>query len=105
MTAPCVEIKLYAKKRETIRAVQWTGEMTPSMHKLIGGRDIRIEDVRAVGWIADREVHVDHARALMLNGTGWFARVGDWVFSASGEDLKVIGNELFLQIYEEVEQP
>lgn len=78
-------MKHYAKRREPIRAAQWTGELTPGVTELIG----------------QREVHVDGDRQLIL-GNGWLARVGDWIYSTSGEDLSVVSNEVFCKIYEEV---
>ena len=77
----------YAKKRESICAVQWTGEMAPDVAELIGAR----------------KVHVDGDRQLVL-GNGWYARVGDWIHSTSGEDLSVIGDEVFRNVYEEADE-
>lgn len=81
------EAKHYAKKREPIRSAQWTGEMTPDVAELIG----------------ERKAHLDSDRQLVL-GNGWYARVGDWINSPSGEDLSVIGDEVFRSIYEEVDE-
>lgn len=75
----------YAKKREVTCATQWTGEMMPAVMELIG----------------QRKVHVDNNQLIL--GNGWFARVGDWIMSTSGEDLTVIGDEVFRRIYEEVD--
>lgn len=79
--------KHYAKRRENIRAAQWLGEMTPDVAELIG----------------ERKAHIEVDRQLVL-GNGWYARVGDWINSASGEDLSVIGDEVFRKIYEEVDE-
>jgi len=79
--------KHYAKKRESIRTVQWTGEMTSDVAELVG----------------QRKVHVEGDRQLVL-GAGWFARVGDWIYSTSGEDLSVISDEVFRNVYEEVDE-
>jgi hypothetical protein len=83
-------MKHFAKRREPIVAVQWTGELTPDMTALIG----------------DRLFHVDGDRQLVFGnakGCGRFACVGDWIVSSSGEDLTVIGNEVFERVYEEVD--
>ena len=77
----------YAKKREPICAAQWTGEITPDVAELLG----------------ERKAHIDGDRQLVL-GNGWYARVGDWINSTSGEDLSVIGDEVFRKIYEEVDE-
>lgn len=82
--------KHFAKKREAIRAAQWSGEMTPDVADLIG----------------QRKVHVDSDRqpAQLMLGNGWYARVGDWICSTSGEDLSVISDEVFRNVYEEVDE-
>jgi outer membrane immunogenic protein len=59
--------RYYAKKRESVRAVQWNGEMTP--------------EVRGV--VRDRVVRVDGGQLEM--GGGWYARIGDWIYSTYGE--------------------
>lgn len=85
-------MKSYAKKRETVRAVQWTGSMTPEMTELIG----------------ERQVYINGERQLMFSNTkgpGRFAREGDWLMSTSGEDLTVIGDDVFRKTYEEVAAP
>jgi hypothetical protein len=78
--------KQYAKKREALRAAQWTGEMSEELAELIG----------------QRNVHTDGNRQLVI-GMGWVARVGDWIMSMSGEDLNVLSNDTFREIYEEVD--
>lgn len=80
-------MKHYAKKRESVRAAQWTGEMTPDVAELIG----------------ERKAHIDGDRQL-VRSNGWYARVGDWINSMFGEDLSVIGDEVFRKIYEEVDE-
>ena len=82
-------MKHYAKKRESVRAVQWTGEMTLEMRALIGERSIWID--------GDRQLMFGNAK-----GPGRFARVGDWVVSLSGEDLSLVGADEFRNAYEEV---
>jgi hypothetical protein len=82
-------VKTFAKKRESICAVQWTGEMTPEITELLGDRFISA---------AEDELVFANAK-----GPGRFARKGDWIGSASGEDLFVIGDVLFRKIYEEVD--
>lgn len=82
--------KRYAKKREPIRAVQWDGELSPDVVELVG----------------QREVHVDDDRQLIFSndkGPGRFAQVGDWIYSTSGEDLSLMGDDQFRKIYEEIE--
>lgn len=79
-------IKHYAKKRTPIRAVQWNGEMTPEALDLVGERAVRV-DKGQLEW-----------------GRGWEARVGDWIYSTSGEDLAVISDEVFRKVYEEVDE-
>ena len=79
-------IKHYAKKRTPISAVQWNGEMTPEALDLVGERAVRV-DKGQLEW-----------------GSGWEARVGDWIFSTSGEDLSVISDEVFRKVYEEVDE-
>jgi hypothetical protein len=83
--------KHYAKKRHPLRAVQWLGEITSDLRELIGDHDSRVD--------GDRQLVFSNAK-----GPGRFARVGDWIYSTSGEDLSVIGNEEFLKIYEEVDE-
>jgi hypothetical protein len=81
--------KYYAKKRDVMRAVQWTGEMTADVQELI----------------KYREVSVDPQQRLQL-GSGWHAwhaRVGDWIYSTSGEDLSVDSDEVFRKTYEAVD--
>lgn len=80
-------MKHYAKKREAVRAVQWTGAMTADVSELVGERKISI----------DGDIH------QLVLGNGWYARVGDWIYSASGEDLSVLSDEVFRKIYEEVD--
>jgi len=82
-----VTTKHYAKNREPIGAAQWTGEMTTEVRDLLGGR----------------AVNVVEARQLVL-GSGWYASVGDWILSSSGEDLSVISDEVFRRRYEEVDE-
>ena len=84
-------MKHYAKKREPVRAAQWTGEMTSEMKELLGERSISID--------GDRQLVFANAK-----GPGRFARVGDWVVSFSGEDLTLVGADEFRNAYEEVEQ-
>jgi hypothetical protein len=85
-------MKHYAKKREAVRAVQWTGSMTPEMTALLE---------------LQHSVHIDSARQLVFanaTGPGRFAREGDWIVSSSGEDFTVIGDEVFRNVYEEVDE-
>ena len=81
-------MKHYAKKREPVRAAQWTGEMTPEMKELLGERPISID--------GDRQLVFANAK-----GPGRFARVGDWIVSFSGEDLGLVGADEFRDAYEE----
>ena len=85
-------MKSYAKKRDAVRAVQWTGAMTPEMTELVGEQ---------------HSVHVDSNRQLVFSnakGPGRFAREGDWIISTSGEDLTVVGDDVFRTAYEEVDE-
>jgi hypothetical protein len=77
--------KLYAKKREAVRAVQWLGGKTPELVELLG-----------------QHGHYNADSQQLELGNGWYARVGDWILSASGEDVTVIGDEVFRKIYEEI---
>jgi len=70
-----VAVKLYAKRRERFCAVQWTGVMTPEVEELLQGRSDR---------------------------PGGPLSVGDWICSASGEDVWMISDEMFRKTYEEV---
>jgi hypothetical protein len=80
--------KCYAKKRESVRAVQWHGgEKTPELIELLGQRG-----------------HFNAETGQLELGSGWYARPSDWILSASGEDLSVISDEVFRQIYEEVDE-
>ena len=80
-------MKHYAKRREPIRAVQWIGgEKTPELIEMLGERG-----------------HYNADSQQLELGNGWYARVGDWITSTSGEDLAVIGAETFRKIYEEVD--
>ena len=82
------EAKLYAKRREPIHAVQWIGgAKTPELIELLGDRG-----------------HYNADSQQLELGNGWYARVGDWITSTSGEDLAVIGDETFRKIYEEVDE-
>ena len=80
----------YAKKRDVLRAVQWTGAMTADVEELIKGRR------------ASYCISVDAQQHLQL-GCGWHARIGDWIYSVSGEDLSVISDEVFRMNYEAVD--
>ena len=82
-------MKHYAKKRNTVRAVQWLGELTPDVGTLVND--------------GDRSVVIDAQQQLRL-GSGWYVRVGDWICSTSGEDLSVISAETFRELYEEVDE-
>ena len=84
-------MKHYAKKREPICAVQWTGEMTAEMAALLGER--------TKPFIKDRELVFSNVK-----GPGRFARPGDWIVSTSGEDLAVIGDDVFRKDYEEIDE-
>jgi hypothetical protein len=86
-----VTLKHFAKKRESVRAVQWQGEITPDLRELAGDRDLRVDD--------DRQLMFANAK-----GPGRFAGVGDWIVSTSGEDLFAIGDEVFRAVYEEVDR-
>jgi hypothetical protein len=81
-------VKTFAKKREPICAAQWTGEMTPEITELVFGRLISIDG--------------DQLIFANAKGPGRFASKGDWIASAAGEDLFVIGDVQFRKIYEEV---
>ena len=82
-------MKHYAKKREPVRAVQWTGEMTSEMTELLGDRHISVD--------GDRQLVFANAK-----GPGRCARAGDWIVSFSGEDLGLVGADEFHDAYEEV---
>lgn len=82
-------MKGYAKKRDTVRAVQWTGEMSAEMTELVGEHKVSID--------GDRQLIFHNAK-----GPGRFARVGDWMVSSSGEDITVVGDDVFRTTYEEV---
>lgn len=84
-------MKHYAKKREPVRAVQWTGELTSEMSELLGPRDISVN--------GDRQLIFGNAK-----GPGRFARIGNWMVSSSGEDLTVIGDDVFRRDYEVVDE-
>lgn len=84
-------MKSYAKKRDAVRAVQWTGSMTPEMTELVGVHKVYIDG--------------DHQLVFSnMKGPGRFAREGDWMISTSGEDLSVIGDDVFRKTYEEVDE-
>jgi len=74
MTTP----RYFSKKRSVLRAVQWTGEMTPAAQKLLDQ--------------VDQAAH--HGGPLA---------VGDWICSTTGEDNSVIPHEAFRETYEEVD--
>lgn len=82
-------MKYFAKKREVIAAVQWTGEMTAELKALLGDRFLSIDEKQLLIFGAGK-------------GPSRAAAVGDWVGSASGEDLFPIGDEQLHKIYEEV---
>ena len=83
-------MKTFAKKREPVCAAQWTGEVTPEITELLGNRLISVDDAESLVF-------------ANAKGPGRFARKGDWIASASGEDLFVIGDAQFRKIYEEVD--
>lgn len=81
-------MKYFAKKREVITAVQWTGEMTAELQALLG----------------DHFLTIDEKQQLIFGnakGPSRGAVVGDWIGSISGEDFP-IGDEQLHKIYEEV---
>ena len=84
-------MKHYAKKRESVRAVQWTGEMVPKVRALLGERPISID--------GDRQLVFSNAK-----GPGRFARMGDWIVSFSGEDFSLVGADEFRNAYDEVDE-
>lgn len=84
-------MKNYAKKRESIVAVQWTGEMTPEVTELIGARIFHVEAMRQLVF-------------ANAKGPGRFVSVGDWIVSSSGEDLGVFGDQVFQTLYEEADE-
>jgi len=77
----------YAKKREHVRAVRWTGEVTPEVAAILGSREFVIGENRR-----------------MALGNGWYADIGDWIISDDGEKAVVIGNALFESVYEKVSE-
>jgi hypothetical protein len=80
-------MKHFAKKREMIRAVQWTGEMTPDVVEMLG----------------DRKTCFHGDRQLRL-GDGWYACVGDWICTVTvGRGIAVLSDEVFRKVYEEVD--
>jgi hypothetical protein len=83
-------VRTFAKKRESICAAQWTGEMTPEITELLG----------------DHLISVDKDELVFANakGPGRFARKGDWIGSSSDGELFVIGDAQFRKIYEEVDE-
>lgn len=84
-------IQSFAKKREAIGAVRWTGEVTPEMTELLGDRSVTVDGDRSLVFSNDK-------------GPGRFARAGDWICSTSGEDLFVVGDEIFRAVYEAVDE-
>ena len=82
-------MKCFAKRRDVFRAAQWTGAWTPDVEELVGERR------------ATARVEADQQLAL---GRGWYARVGDWLYSMAGEDLSVMSDDQFRKIYEEVDE-
>lgn len=83
-------MKRYAKKREPVCAAQWTGALTTEMQELL----------------ADRESRVDGNQLVFSNakGPGRCASVGDWICSASGEDLTLVDDDAFRARFEEVDE-
>ena len=86
-------MKHYAKKRSAVLAAQWTGEMSPEVSAVLGPRATHVE----VG--ADRTL-----KFAGQQGYGRVAQVGDWIYSTSGEDLSLVGDEQFRSSYEEVDE-
>lgn len=84
-------IQSFAKKREAVRAVRWTGEVTPEVKELLGGRPITVMGDRQLGF-------------SNTTGPGRCAGLGDWICSTSGEDLFVVGDDAFRATYEEVDE-
>ena len=83
-------MKHYAKKRESVQAVQWLGgDVPPEVGALIAPHK--------------RTVRHNVETGQLELGNGWYVRVGDWILSASGEDVTVIGDEVFRRVYEEVD--
>jgi hypothetical protein len=83
-------MKHYAKKREPVRAAQWTGEISTELRDLLGGRVIDVNPQRQL--------------ILLNRGPGRVASVGDWICSSSGEDLSVVGDVDFRRSYEEADE-
>ena len=82
-------MRTFAKKREPVCAAQWMGEMTPEITELLAAHLISVDE--------------DNLVFANAKGPGRFARKGDWIASASGEDLFVIGDVQFRKIYEEID--
>lgn len=81
-------MKHYAKKSELLRAVQWLGgEKSLELIELLGQRG-----------------RFNAESGQLELGSGWYARTGDWICSASGEDLSVLSDKVFCEIYEEVDE-
>jgi hypothetical protein len=83
-------MKSYAKKREHVRAVRWTGEVTPELAAILG----------------DRKYVIGENRQMAL-GNGWYADVGNWVVSGDsvhkdGFQVVVLSHDVFERVYEEV---
>jgi hypothetical protein len=79
-------VKHYAMRRDVLRAVQWSGVMTPDVQDLIKGH----------------HVEFDEDQQLQLGG-GRCVRVGEWLCSRSGEDLFKVSDDVFRKTYEEVD--
>jgi NTP pyrophosphatase (non-canonical NTP hydrolase) len=80
----------YAKKRQYVRAVRWTGEVTPELVAILGDRKFVIGEHHRIAF-----------------GIGWTVDVGDWIVSGDsvhkdGFQIVVLSHDVFARVYEEV---
>jgi len=84
-------VKHFAKKRETLTAVQWTGEMTPEMKTFL--------EVNAHSFgVVDGRLHFANSR-----GPGRIVDMGDWVV-LTPEGLIPFGDQDLSALYDEVDE-
>lgn len=84
-------MKHYAKKRELLTAVQWTGEMTPEVTEFLQGRAVRFA-------VVDGRLEFANSR-----GPGRFVDRPDWIMWSS-EGLVPVGDADVRRIYDEVDE-
>lgn len=83
-------MKHYAKKRETVAAIQWMGELTPEVTEFLQGRALQFS-------VVDGRLQFANIR-----GPGRVADRSDWIVWSS-EGLVPVGDADVRRLYDEVD--